>query len=83
MHTFRIGPTFTVNAKSKTANNQQEVNTVYEEYEAPEAINSFKSEAEELVDDWYRKHEEELKTQSQKEESIPPGPPVIMAEVKK
>jgi len=80
MHTFRIGPTFTVNAKSKTANNRKESDMNNEENAAPEVINSFKSPAEVFVDDWYRKHEEELKTQSQaeKRQFIPPAPPSLL-----
>ena len=77
MHTLRYGPTLIVN--NKKPDNQQEVNTMHEEYEAPKPILSMRTWAEEFVDAHYKKpHPQKLTIQNQEEESIPPAPPCLL-----
>ncbi len=42
--------------------------------EAPKVILAIKNKAEEFVDNHYKEWEKKLKSQAQKEESIPPAP---------
>jgi len=55
-------------------NNKENIMEKLQTFEAPDAIMSIRNKAAEFVANHYKEWEKKLKTQAQKEESIPPAP---------